>query len=624
MIRSYHPLDEHREHLLAALASNSPNTSFQSIYPVSSSHPRQVIDARGSKILQRAPDQGKTLRGALVSVVSLVLILALLAECRRSQERLNSGAAVRRNLSDREDEEERSYIVEQCLALEEALGVRVGASGHGEDASEGQARLVEMLYESAAAFERDRLLAPQGLQDETHIPPHKIARYDEPWPSTSHSQASVGSFWRYSSGVAMGDGVSAFDADAWAREESGLFSGGDEEQRHVTKLYETPGLQQDLSAFWKHVAAFREADASFQLPASLSVGRAGSGEDAMTVDAWVNNPLTSPHPQAVKQRVMDTAWGSPMLAATGRTSSNAGSVAPSNELAVTGGLAIPDAEATQRTAVQVTEREGMQQVEDTAVILDSTLDALEGSVSSTAMRATMGGGGDLCGGVDIRLHPFVRLPVVNPKDIHRRFRKEFVGPTTLRARTPMEAYTAVRRLFAKASLTAEDVEVLMKAAELVANYAMHRLANPCRRRTASHVFIRLSSLFMAFDLLVCTIELLGDAMITSSWWDGFVQMFHTNYVFPEVTKSEKTDMLVQVVKRLSSALSIYKRKKRPAFVEIIELKRQILKYTYKDTHLAHPLWTLWRQDDENFVSSGTNPEGSSGFEKQDAREAKTP
>ncbi|CDJ49857.1 hypothetical protein EBH_0029030 [Eimeria brunetti] len=162
--------------------------------------------------------------------------------------RLSSGAAVRRNLSDRKDEEERSDIVEHCLASEEALGRWLGVSEHGEEASEGQARLVEMLYESAAAVERDRLLAPQGLQDETHIPPHKIARYDEPWPSTSHSQASVGSFWRYSSGVAMDDVVSAFDADAWAREESGLLSDGDVGQWHLAKLCVMAWLKQYSSA----------------------------------------------------------------------------------------------------------------------------------------------------------------------------------------------------------------------------------------------------------------------------------------------------------------------------------------------------------------------------------------
>ncbi|CDJ59973.1 hypothetical protein EMWEY_00059520 [Eimeria maxima] len=163
---------------------------------------------------------------------------------------------------------------------------------------------------------------------------------------------------------------------------------------------------------------------------------------------------------------------------------------------------------------------------------------------------------------------------------------------------------AMRAVFAKPSLTAEDVELLMGEAEMLINYAIHSLGKTNVKQTPSYVFMKLSSLFMLFDNMVRTIKVVGKKMKTGTWWNNFAERFRTNYFFPEGTGSEKTQVLCSLVNRLSSALAIYKRGELPALQEIIDLKKIIITRATKDSQLAHPQWQLWLQDDKEFYGSG--------------------
>ncbi|CDJ31235.1 uncharacterized protein EMH_0065200 [Eimeria mitis] len=173
------------------------------------------------------------------------------------------------------------------------------------------------------------------------------------------------------------------------------------------------------------------------------------------------------------------------------------------------------------------------------------------------------------------------------------------------------------------SLDAHEVEELMNAAELLANYAAHRLAMPCSRCTASYLLVKLSSLLMAFDYLVCAAELLGEKMNTGKWWPEFVQLFRTDYRLSEIGGTRVGRMRKRLVNRLSAALAIYKQGKRPAPKEIIELKRVGLTQVSKDSHMSHRLWQLWIQDDKDFTYSSSGSE-SSDSQADDEREAKLP
>ncbi|CDJ51474.1 hypothetical protein EBH_0000760 [Eimeria brunetti] len=218
-------------------------------------------------------------------------------------------------------------------------------------------------------------------------------------------------------------------------------------------------------------------------------------------------------------------------------------------------------------------------------------------------RYSEGNRGGCIGNQDLAAHPFVRLPTVSPQDVRSCFRPEYALTLKLNILSPMDSFMEMRRLFAKPSLTAEEVDMLMFEAESLANYAKDKLTRQFQRRKSSYIFRKLSTLFMVFDNLVCTIHILGDKMLASSWWGEFASKFETDFIFPNAGFSTKTRMLSRLVNRLSAALSIYKKGNRPPLAEVIALKRRVLTQKCKGSQLMHPLWKLWLQDDDEFLRS---------------------
>ncbi|CDI87768.1 hypothetical protein EPH_0055430 [Eimeria praecox] len=256
---------------------------------------------------------------------------------------------------------------------------------------------------------------------------------------------------------------------------------------------------------------------------------------------------------------------------------------------------------------------GVQQGVHAPIAFDVSWNGLERQASTRGGRAAGSDDNEAREAGELRLHPFVRLPMVNPEDVRRSFRVQFALSFQYGKASPMETYMTMRSLFAKASLTAQDVETLMLQAEILANYATDKLGRPHSRCTANYLVMKLASLLMVFDHLVCAIELLGEKMNTGSWWPEFVSKFRTDYLFPEAARTKKMEMLNKMVNRLSSALAIYKTGKRPPLKDVVELKRAILAHHYKGRQLSHPLWRLWLQDDKEFSSSGYGSGNPSDF-----------
>ncbi|CDJ32598.1 uncharacterized protein EMH_0076270 [Eimeria mitis] len=312
---------------------------------------------------------------------------------RNCQRRLNSGAAVQRSLSDAEDEQERSEILEHCLDLEQEFGVQPAVSEYVEEASEAKSRLAAMLYDSAATFERMRAVGPQMLQDEAQPPPPKLPRLNESSPSTSHSEASFRAFWQRGSGAAVGGVVSALDPDAWTPEDPTVGVGGGAQQSQTAKLEELLGIQWGVS--------------------------------------------TSPvGPSAVYEL---------------------------------------NADVGQASAVRPIQTTPTQQVGHHTGPFYVTVKLLGTSPAAQAVPATSSGGGEPCEATDISLHPFVRLPAVNPKDVRRSFHAERALAPYFGRSSPMDSYVRMRSLFAKASLTPEEAEALMLEAEKLSSYAIDKL-----------------------------------------------------------------------------------------------------------------------------------------------------
>ncbi|CDI85375.1 hypothetical protein, conserved [Eimeria praecox] len=199
-------------------------------------------------------------------------------------------------------------------------------------------------------------------------------------------------------------------------------------------------------------------------------------------------------------------------------------------------------------------------------------------------------------------HPYVKLPVVNPEDVRRTFRRNIAFSSVLFERFSLNIYVRMRALFAKPSLKASQVDALLSQCEYLVNYALHRLTAAPTKLLPFFVSRKLAELFFMFDYVVCTIELLQEKMDTGSWWEEFVSNFYTEYYFPADYQSKRDSRrrLPTLINRLSKALSIYKEGARPPPQDIITLKRSIFKLLGKHGLFEHDLWNLWKKDDADY------------------------
>ncbi|CDI77642.1 hypothetical protein, conserved, partial [Eimeria acervulina] len=444
----------------------------------------------------------------------------------------------------------------------------------------------------------------------------------ESWQSTSHPGASAGRLGSDRSGGEVGSAFDPFSADAWRADPAWPVFGEEGQQVQAAGESGMQGLQREVPTSRTSSSDIYEQEVTAKQGAFSSVGSATSSEDALNPAALLDYHSANMFPQALQHSAMGTALQNPTVDATSPAVTNAAPFETDRRAGIVGR---GDSHGGLRhdSSVPLIQMKAVQQLERQAHAFDGTFCAVGRSVSIPALRAPNSDPGEPSKAGDVRLHPFVRLPVVNPRDIHRIFRAEFALSLRFPKPSPMESYTTMRSLFAKASLTPEEIKTLIREAELVACYANDKLTRPLKRRRANYLFVKLSSIFMAFDHLVCTIELLGEKMNTGSWWAQFVQKFHTDYCFSERGRNERTEMLNKLVNRLSAALSIYKDGRRPAFTEIIELKRAIISHAYKRTQLSNPLWKLWMEDDNKFACSSNGLKDPSVGEAPGHREAST-
>ena len=408
---------------------------------------------------------------------------------------------------------------------------------------------------------------------------------------------SAGRFGSDRSVGAVGSASDPFSADAWVTNDFGSVFGGDGQQGHAAGA--SGVLQREVPTSRTSSSNIYEEEVTARQGAFLSVDSAISSEDPLNPAAGLDYYSANMYPQALQHRVMGTALQNPTVDATSPDSTGEGSFGI-DRLAGIMGRRIPHTGVSRDSAVPLIQMKAVQQLDRQAQASDDPLNGLEVAAAATPARAASSGGGERCEAGDIRRHPFVRLPLVNPRDIRRRFREQFALSLHFGRSSPMQSYTTMRRLFAKASLTPEDVEMLMTEAELLASYAAVKLSNPLKKRTANYLFVKLSYLFMAFDHLVCAVELLGEKMNTVKWWAQFVKKFDTDFFLSEPARMERTEELSKLVNRLSAALAIYKEGKRPPVMEVIELKRAVLTQQYRGSQLSNPLWKLWVQDDIEF------------------------
>ncbi|KAL8426961.1 hypothetical protein Efla_004514 [Eimeria flavescens] len=149
---------------------------------------------------------------------------------------------------------------------------------------------------------------------------------------------------------------------------------------------------------------------------------------------------------------------------------------------------------------------------------------------------------------DPALHPYVRLPEVDPRLIPRAFSPQAPLNPLYHSSRPVFPLLDIRKLLLKPSLDSDEVQELLEAAE--------SLVNIYRR-------------------------------------------FETEFNFNLLRQKSSALANLERLSILTDAMKIYKTGVRPSHQQVIKVKRMIFALDSPHHHLMRPIYDVWREDDEN-------------------------
>ncbi|CDJ32518.1 uncharacterized protein EMH_0045360 [Eimeria mitis] len=227
----------------------------------------------------------------------------------------------------------------------------------------------------------------------------------------------------------------------------------------------------------------------------------------------------------------------------------------------------------------------------------TAVESVAGQSSNSLLRVLQAGDGDTTPEElrDIDNHPYVRLPVLADEVV--------VGQLDVKSlfdlrRGKMQSYfflLTLRKLFAQRILGQGDVNTLITAIEGLIGASWHHAQR--RRRSIRPLFTAeaFGKYLLAFDAIVCAIQLLGESMKVPLWWDRFVGAFSLS--LPPPPKNGQADAANRMlVERLRDALTIYITRRRPELREVITLKKALFCTPDAPWHFKGRRWDPWRDD----------------------------
>ena len=165
---------------------------------------------------------------------------------------------------------------------------------------------------------------------------------------------------------------------------------------------------------------------------------------------------------------------------------------------------------------------------------------------------------------DPRLHPYVRMPVVEAGVFLQDFDPSGVFAPPSKGFSLTRSFQEMRRLLAQPTLNKPDADHLTKVARELANSLWLKATSNARQVRPMFAVVYLGSTFLAMDYVVSAVELLGDHMKLDLWWEKFAQAFDTNYNLPKPSEfcrhatkfhTELANELLEALDRKSTRLN---------------------------------------------------------------------
>ncbi|KAL8435296.1 hypothetical protein Efla_002551 [Eimeria flavescens] len=196
-------------------------------------------------------------------------------------------------------------------------------------------------------------------------------------------------------------------------------------------------------------------------------------------------------------------------------------------------------------------------------------------------------------------HLLYRLPVVEPKQLSRRFDVSFAVEEHKFSFPAIRSLRHMRALLAEPRLSQSQAAELLADSEQVANYLLTVHAKPIPRGTVFQVVNTLGTRYLYLEGLFCTVQLLGPAMGAERWWIDFLAKIPVGYRARYLKADKRSRHLLDVCRRLHTSVTMLKQGRRPPPTFTITLKQDLLFHKDIPAYFKSSKWDDWRVEEGN-------------------------
>lgn len=202
--------------------------------------------------------------------------------------------------------------------------------------------------------------------------------------------------------------------------------------------------------------------------------------------------------------------------------------------------------------------------------------------------------------MQIESHSFYRIPRAPPNVQTSLFNAAQAFVDTHRPADLSKKLGTLRELFAKQTLCADDLKILMSVAYTLLHHASRWSAYDFEGTAPFRAVEKAARRFLVADGVWCICAVMGAAMNPAQWWDQFIAHVAIPESAAHCILAKDQPNWRPMIGRFRRAIEQYRRRRRPEAAEIVDLKRAIFCNPRFHYSFRNGMWDSWRQDDEDF------------------------
>ncbi|KAL8431260.1 hypothetical protein ACSSS7_005408 [Eimeria intestinalis] len=198
-----------------------------------------------------------------------------------------------------------------------------------------------------------------------------------------------------------------------------------------------------------------------------------------------------------------------------------------------------------------------------------------------------------------RMHPFVRIPPLQPGVTPRPFRDHLPPSPLMDARFP-RLMRGIRIMLLKPSLSQADADELVRLSESLVDFARQQMTDTVSSLGVSMAINCLGRRFLLFSMLYMASQTLRQSWPSATWWSELAAIVTHDFPYSQKQEASMNPERRALAKKLISAIRLYKSGIAPSIKTIIDLKRSLFCSSFTSPRFKESKWQDWRFDDASY------------------------